>query len=80
MGDALGLRPEALLCIARMNEGLRHLADSESLAMVAAQSGFSHAAHMVREFRALMGLSPAGVRRDLARHEGLPWRLGCAGA
>jgi len=75
VGDALGLSPKALLRIERLHEGLRRLADGEALANVATQCGFSHAAHMVREFRALTGLSPAGVRRDLARHEGLPWRV-----
>lgn len=78
VGDALGLSPKALLRIERLHEGLKRLTDGEPLADVAAHCGFSHAAHMVREFRALTGLSPAGVRRDLARHEGLPWRLGCA--
>lgn len=78
VGDALGLSPKTLLRIERLNEGLRRLADGEPLADVAAHGGFSHAAHMVREFRALTGLSPASVRRDLARHEGLPWRLGSA--
>jgi AraC-like DNA-binding protein len=80
VGEALGLPPKALLRIERLHEGLRRLADGAALADVAAQCGFSHAAHMVREFRALTGLSPAGVRRDLARHEGLPWRLGSAHA
>jgi len=79
VGDALGLSPKALLRVERLHEGLRRLADGEPLADVAAQCGFSHAAHMVREFRALTGLSPAGVRRDLARHEGLPWRMGSCG-
>jgi len=78
VGDALGLPPKALMRVERLNEGLRRLADGAPLTDVAAQCGFSHAAHMVREFRALTGLSPAGVRRDLARHEGLPWRLGSA--
>lgn len=78
VGDALGLSPKALLRIERLHEGLRRLADGAPLADVAAQCGFSHGAHMVREFRALTGLSPAGVRRDLARHEGLPWQLGNA--
>lgn len=77
--DALGLSPKALLRIERLHEGLHRLADGEALADVAAQCGFSHAAHMVREFRALTGLSPAGVRRDLARHEGLPWRMAGVG-
>lgn len=80
VGDVLGLPPKALLRIERLNEGLKRLADGEPLAEVATRCGFSHAAHMVREFRALTGLSPAGVRRDLARHEGLPWRIGCATA
>jgi len=78
VGETLGMSPKALLRIERLHEGLRRLADGVPLADVAAQCGFSHAAHMVREFRALTGLSPAGVRRDLARHEGLPWRLGNA--
>lgn len=78
VGDALGLPPKALLRIERLHDGLLRVAEGEPLAEVAAHCGFSHAAHMVREFRALTGLSPAGVRRDLARHEGLPWRLGSA--
>ncbi len=76
IGDALGLPPKSLLRIERLHDSLRRVAAGETLADVAAHGGFSHAAHMVREFRALTGLSPAGVRRDLARHEGLPWRMG----
>jgi AraC-like DNA-binding protein len=76
VGAALGLPPKSLLRIERLQEGLRRVADGEALADVATRCGFSHAAHMGHEFRALTGLSPAGVRRDLARHEGLPWRMG----
>lgn len=78
VGDSLGLPPKAVLRISRLNDGLRRLAQGQALAEVARRSGFSHPAHMVREFRSLTGLSPAGVRRDLARHEGLPWLLGAA--
>ncbi|HEY8878569.1 MAG TPA: helix-turn-helix domain-containing protein [Roseateles sp.] len=78
VGDRLGLSPKALLRIERLQQSLKQLASGAPLADVATRCGFSHAAHMVREFRALAGLSPAGVRRDLARHEGLPWRLGDA--
>lgn len=76
VSSRLGLPPKALLRIERLQQSLAQLAGGAPLADVAAGCGFSHAAHMVREFRALTGLSPAGVRRDLARHEGLPWRLG----
>jgi AraC-like DNA-binding protein len=76
VSDRLGLPPKALLRIERLQQSLAQLAEGAPLADVAARCGFSHAAHMVREFRALAGLSPAGVRRDLTRHEGLPWRLG----
>jgi AraC-like DNA-binding protein len=79
VSDSLGLPPKALLRIERLHESLGRLTRGEALATVAAQCGFSHAAHMVREFRALTGLSPAGVRRDLAHHEGLPWRIASAG-
>jgi AraC-like DNA-binding protein len=65
--------------IERMYEGLRRLAEDAALAVIAAQCGFSHGAHMAREFRALTDLSPAGVRRDLAHHAGLPWRIASAG-
>ena len=78
VGDTLGLPPKSMLRIERLHAGLRRVAEGVALAEVASSCGFSHAAHMVREFRALTGLSPAGVRRDLARHEGLPWRIGAA--
>lgn len=79
VSEHLGLSPKALLRIERLHQSLDQLASGAPLAEVAKRCGFSHAAHMVREFRALTGLSPAGVRRDLARHEGLPWRIASAG-
>jgi AraC-like DNA-binding protein len=75
VGERVGLTPKAWLRIERLQASLTELADGASLADIAARCGYSHAAHMAREFRALTGLSPAAVRRDLARHEGLPWRL-----
>lgn len=80
VGKSLGLSPKAILRIARLHDGLQRLAQGEPLAHVAAACGYSHAGHMIREFRALTGLSPAAVRRDLARHEGLPWQATAAGA
>ncbi|MDT8999708.1 helix-turn-helix domain-containing protein [Paucibacter sp. APW11] len=71
--DTLGLPPKAQLRMARLHHSLAQLSQGRSLAEIAERCGFSHAGHLVREFRALTGLSPAAVRRDLARHEGLPW-------
>lgn len=76
IGDLLGPPPKAALRIARLNDGLRRLAQGQDLAQVASLWGFSHFPHLARELTSLMGLSPAGVRLDLVRHEGLPWRLG----
>lgn len=75
VGERLGLTPKAWLRIERLQSSLTELAEGVPLADIATRCGYSHAAHMAREFRALTGLSPAGVRRDLSRHEGLPWRL-----
>lgn len=80
VNERLGLTPKAWLRIERLQASLAALAQGASLADIATRCGYSHAAHMAREFRALTGLSPAGVRRDLACHEGLPWRLADARA
>lgn len=73
--ERLGLTPKAWLRIERLQASLVQLSQGAPLADIAHRCGYSHAAHMAREFRALTGLSPAGVRRDMTRHEGLPWRL-----
>ena len=75
VSEQLGMTPKAWLRIKRLQASLAALAEGLPLADIARRCGYSHAAHMTREFRTLTGLSPAGVRRDLARHEGLPWRL-----
>ena len=71
--ETLGLPPKAQLRMARLHRSLARLAQGEALAEIATHCGFSHVGHLVREFRALTGMSPSAVRRDLARHEGLPW-------
>lgn len=75
----LGVSPKAWLRVERLQMGLEAVTSGTPLGEVAARCGYSHAAHMVREFRALTGLSPAGVRRDVMRHEGLPWLMASTG-
>lgn len=78
--SALGLTPKALMRILRLQGSLRSLASGLPIAETAKSHGFSHPAHMVKEFRSLTGLSPAAVKRDLKRHEGLPWWAASCGS
>jgi AraC-like DNA-binding protein len=61
---ATGFGPKRLLRIARLHEALEIArADDATWSATAYRAGFADQAHMVREFRALLGDSPQAWRR-----------------
>ena len=62
----IGLAPKAAARLTRFALAHRRvLASADSLASIAADSGFSDQSHMNREFKALSGASPAALRNAL---------------
>lgn len=57
-----GLTPHAYLLQRRIADARRRIAGGASLALAAAESGFSDQSHMTREFRRRYGLTPAAYR------------------
>ena len=56
---ALGLTPKTLARVARLNRAAALLRDGRAAADAAVDAGFYDQSHLVNEFRALAGLSPA---------------------
>jgi AraC-like DNA-binding protein len=62
---AFGLSPEDVRRQLRIERSRVLLAGSAALADIAAAAGFADQSHMTREFRRLLGISPAAYRRGL---------------
>ena len=64
----VGVSPKKLSRIARLHAVLTRLADPRaapvSWGMLAIEAGFSDQAHLIREFRQLVGTTPASYARD----------------
>ncbi|MBJ6764317.1 AraC family transcriptional regulator [Myxococcaceae bacterium JPH2] len=65
---AVGLAPKVLCRIARMQHAVEWLKRTPTLpgAQLALAAGYFDQAHLVREFRALVGVSPGAYARELA--------------
>lgn len=70
-----GLSPKPLLRVLRMQHCLRllHQPGAAALEELAQASGYSDGAHMARELRALAGLGPQALRRQLRGSDPRPW-------
>jgi AraC-like DNA-binding protein len=64
---AYGLPPHAYLLSLRLNQARQRLVAGEPPAAVAAACGFTDQAHLTREFRRRMGLTPGAYRRAVSR-------------
>ena len=62
--DEVGLSAKQLLCVGRLQRAVDQLQrrPGDSLAQAAVGLGYFDQAHMCRDFRELVGLSPAAVR------------------
>lgn len=63
MGDHVGLPPKTYARIVRLHRALGRAQGDESWAGIAVASGYYDQAHMIREFRSLLGESPEVWRR-----------------
>lgn len=60
-----GTSPKAFARMARLERAAALFTRAESLAEVAAEAGYADQAHMSRELRAIVGLTPSAYRRAL---------------
>lgn len=63
----VGVSPKWVIRRKRLHEAAERLADADpgALAELAAELGYADQAHFVRDFRALVGTTPGGYRREL---------------
>jgi AraC-like DNA-binding protein len=70
--DAVGLTPKRYCRVQRLQRAIRELrgvgAARRQLAEIAAGAGYADQAHLTREFRALVGVSPGEYRARIGAH------------
>jgi AraC-like DNA-binding protein len=76
--DTFGVPPKVVIRLARLQLSLLHVQaaarqTTASMASVAQASGFADASHMARDFRSLIGQTPAMLRDRMARSAPSEW-------
>ncbi|HET9960389.1 MAG TPA: helix-turn-helix transcriptional regulator [Polyangiaceae bacterium] len=66
--DTVGIGPKEFARSARLRRAVRHTSTSHTLGRIAADAGYYDQAHLARDFRELLGVTPSSyVKHGLAR-------------
>lgn len=66
--ETVGIGPKAFARVARLQRALARMHGSATWTSIAADAGYYDQAHMIAEFRALVGTTPAAFAREAATH------------